>query len=383
MPTGLSGAASCGAHDLAALEMHPADRGGRGVGDPRSRDDDTRRGSPLLGAVLLALLPPAFLGVAYFLFVEYKFGGALGADPALRLYVRLGGAVLVAISLALAAACGYLVAERFLRPLRLLLRLAESGEVQPGRADTLRERGREFFDLHRLLRVLVNQNKAGARAMEELEQLRVALARFREEISRTGLHGIQPEVTVTGPLREVAVHVQAKRSHLLSFFRDLRERVGRVREEMERLAPVLGIEDGAGDTETGARAMAETPAATGSRVATNTQLAMDKLVATTGVGAAVERLRRLGTVLALESARAGGSPAARAAEMLERFHAALGDLEATLDGSSPAVSNPGNGRAEWVRLPPAADRAQVRERWRLVLDGIQSIERRLEEVEER
>lgn len=330
--------------------------------DPRSRDDDERRGSPPRGAVLLALLPPVFLGVAYFLIVEYKFGKVLQANPLLRLDlldVRVGGGVLVALSLVLAAACGYLVAERFLRPLRLLLRLAESGEVQPGRAETLRERGREFFDLHRLLRVLVNQNKAGARAMEELEELRAALARFREEISRTGLHGIQPEVTATGPLRDVAVQVQAKRSHLLSFFRDLHERVGRLRLEMEQLGAALGMEDGA--LETGAVAGA----------------------AAVGVGASLEHLRRLGTVLALESARAGGRPAQRAAEMLDRFHTGLGELEAVLKVLPPGAGDCVERREEQIRLPAPADHAELRERWRLVLDGIQSVERRLEEVEER
>lgn len=327
--------------------------------ESRSRDQGHRGGGPRGRAVLLVLLPPAFLCAAYFLLEELVLRPALRDDPSLCFMLRLGGAGLAAISLILAAACGYLLAEHFLRPLRLILRLAESGEVQPERVDSLRARGREYADLHRLLRVLVNQNKAGARAMEELDQLRAALARFREEFSRTGLHGIPPEVTVMGPVREVAGHVQAKRNHLLSFFRDLRERVGRVRLELEQLSPHLDLQDEPVDVGEGIAA------------------------ATEDVSASLNRLRQLGTVLALESARAGGQPARRAADMLDRFHAGLGELEATIEALPGAVRGNGNRRATEPDPAAAPDRAALRERWRLLLEGIESIERRLEEVEER
>ncbi len=329
--------------------------------EPRTRDQGRRRGSPRGRAALLVLLPSAFLGVAYFLYVEIVLRQAGPFDAQTRLLLRVGGGVLVLISLVLAAACGYLLAERFLRPLRLILRLAESGDMQPERAVSLEERGREYFDLHRLLRVLVNQNKAGARAMEELDQLRAALARFREELSRTGLHGIPPEVTAAGPLREVAVHLQTKRSQLLSFFRDLRERVGRVRLELQRLDDPGG---GAPADAGGVRAGPTGPSAPAA-----------------AVGAALERLRQLGTVLALESARAGNAPAPRAAELLERFHACLGELEAVL----PMLSLARAGSAGPDPADPAAvpGGGELQERWRLLLEGIESVERRLEEVEER
>lgn len=309
--------------------------------------------------MLLVLLPPAFLCAAYFLLEELVLRPALRSDLSLCLALRLGGAALAVISLIFAAACGYLLAEHFLRPLRLILRLAESGEAQPDRVDSLHERGREYADLHRLLRVLVNQNKAGARAMEELDQLRAALARFREEFSRTGLHGIPPEVTAIGPVREVAAHVQAKRNHLLSFFRDLHERVGRIRLELEQMRACLNPEDERREFGEGLAAAAA------------------------DVGASLDRLRQLGTVLALESARAGGQPAQRAADMLDRFHAGLGELEATIEALPRAVHS--NGVRWPVEPDPAAasDRVELRERWRLLLEGIESIERRLEEVEER
>lgn len=308
--------------------------------------------------MLLVLLPPAFLCGAYFLFEELVLRPALRADPLLSL-ARWGGAALAVISLVLAAACGYLLAEHFLRPMRLILRLAESGEVRPDRVDSLHERGREYAELHRLLRVLVNQNKAGARAMEELDQLRAALARFREEFSRTGLHGIPPDVTAVGPVREIAAQVQGKRSHLLAFFRDLHERVGRVRLELEQLSPCLDLEGERKEPGEGVAAAA------------------------VEVGAALERLRQLGTVLALESARAGGQPARRAADMLDRFHAGLGELEANIAAPPPAVHANGNPRAVEPVGGAASDRVELRERWRLLLEGIGSIERRLEEVEER
>ena len=329
------------------------------MADARMREVGRRGGGPRGRAVLLVLLPTAFLCAAYFLFEELVLRPALGADPALCLLMRLGGGVVAALSLIFAAACGYLLAEHFLRPVRLILRLAESGEVQPERMDSLRARGREYADLHRLLRVLVNQNKAGARAMEELEQLRAALARFREEFSRTGLHGIPPEVTATGPVREVAGHVQAKRNHLLSFFRDLRERVGRVRSELEQLSTLL-------PPEAEAARLGESVAA-----------------AAAGVSASLDRLRQIGTVLALESARTGGHPAPRAADLLCRFHAGLGELETSIEALPRALRGNGDGRPVGLEPGAAPARLDWRAQWRSVLDGIESIERRLDEVEER
>ena len=90
--------------------------------------------------------------------------------------------------------------------------------------------------------MLVSQNKAGARAMEELEQLRIALAHFREEIARTGQHGIVPEIHAAGPLPEIGASLQIKRRHLLAFFGDLRERVRRVSEELRELGRIAGLE---------------------------------------------------------------------------------------------------------------------------------------------
>jgi hypothetical protein len=329
------------------------------VREPWREDLGPRPGNPRGRAVLLVLVSPAFLGAAYFLFVEFMFREPQALDDRTRMALRLGGAGLVLISLVLAAACGYLLAERFLRPLRLILRLAESGEIQPDRAHSLWERGREYLDLHRLLHVLVNQNQTGARAMEELDELRAALAHFREEFSRTGLHGIPPEVTVTGPVSEVALHVQSKRNHLLSFFRDLRERVGRVRLELERLGASLDLEG------------------------ENQEMGESATAAAAAVNASLNRLRQLGTVLALESARAGGAPARRAAELLDRFHVGLGDLESRLETLPPAQRGNGNLRMAESGSAPSVGRAEMRERWRLLLEGIESIERRLEEAEER
>ena len=342
--------------------------------EPHTPDGDRQRGGSRGRTGILVLLPPAFLGAAYFLFVEYVLREPLAVGASTRFLLRLGGAGLVVLSLILAAACGYLLGERFLRPLRLLLRLAESGEMQPDRAETLRARGREYLDLHRLLRVLVNQNKAGARAMEELDELRSAHARFRDEFSRTGLHGIPPEVSTNGPMHDVAVQVQARRNNLLSFFRDLRERVGKMRLELEELGAALGLD--AGTAGSGDGGFGDGSGGCGEEGAPDAGLGL-------AVAARVERLRQLGTVLALESARSAGLPAPRAAELLDRFHAGLGELESILESLPGVAGTPPAGSVRGILSMAPESREGLRDRWRRALDGIESFERRLDEVEER
>jgi hypothetical protein len=339
--------------------------------------EDARR--PHGRAVLLILLPVVFLGAAYFLLVEYLLREVIPAGSSLWLTLRLGGAGLIVLALALAGAFGYLVVERLMRPLRLLLRVAETSEVAPGPPPWLRGRAWEVHDLYRLLSVLVSQNKAGARAMEELEQLRIALAHFREEVTRTGQHGIIPEVHAAGPLAEIGASLQTKRANLLGFFSDLRERVAQVAGEVDRLGAAVGPSAGGEERAPGESPEVERipetempPAADGER----------REESALRVVASVDRLRQYGTVLALETARAAGLPGSRAGELFARFESGLDDLEKLV--SALAASNGGaRDRTADLETEAASLREAYRSSWRRLAEAVELIERRLVEVEER
>jgi len=366
----------------------------------RDRFED-REGSargPLAGSVLLIVLPTVFLGATYFLLVEYTLRDLLAGAVERRLALRLGGGALIFLSPVLSVGFGWLVVDRLMRPLRLLLRLPENGGLLPRGAPLLHTRIREYHDLYRLLGVLLNQQKAGTRALEELEELREALAHLREELSRTGQHGIPPLVTAVGPLRDIGASLAGKRHHLLAFFADLRERVQRLREELVATGAAAGLVTDAPSVEAspaleeeraGAAASA-TPAGPADEPAPAERLLP--------VSHSVERLRQIGTVLALEAARVGGSPGKRASELLERFHGGLAELEELLGQGllDPAGRNngdreaaervAGNARARAEDLSAAecaAEREAVRVRWAGLIEGLEALERRLAEAEER
>ncbi len=350
------------------------------------RDDHAR--GPFAGSILLVVLPTAFLGAAYFLLVEYTLRDLLPGAADRRLALRLGGGALVVLSLVLSVGFGWLVVDRLMRPLRLLIRLPENGELSPRGAALLHTRIREYHDLYRLLGVLLNQKKAGTRALEELEELREALARLREELARTGQHGIPPIVTAVGPLNDIGLSLAAKRVHLLEFFADLRERTRRLRGELTALGQAAGLDRP--PVEVDATVSADTLAP---------------------VSTSIERLRQIGTVFALEAARSGGGPGRRASELLERFQGGLTDLEEFLrsvalhpagsdNGGRPrepvtsdlddAVASAALGRADPAAsdgIPAVAGSGsgpdQSRAAWLRLVEGMEALERRLAEAEER
>ena len=350
------------------------------------RDDHAR--GPFAGSILLVVLPTAFLGAAYFLLVEYTLRDLLPGAADRRLALRLGGGALVVLSLVLSVGFGWLVVDRLMRPLRLLIRLPENGELSPRGAALLHTRIREYHDLYRLRGVLLNQKKAGTRALEELEELREALARLREELARTGQHGIPPIVTAVGPLNDIGLSLAAKRVHLLEFFADLRERTRRLRGELTALGQAAGLDRP--PVEVDATVSADTLAP---------------------VSTSIERLRQIGTVFALEAARSGGGPGRRASELLERFQGGLTDLEEFLrsvalhpagsdNGGRPrepvtsdlddAVASAALGRADPAAsdgIPAVAGSGsgpdQSRAAWLRLVEGMEALERRLAEAEER
>lgn len=371
------------------------------------------------------MLPPAFLGLSYFLFVECVLETRLPSGTFLSLLLRAGGLGLVLISLVLAGACGYLVGDRLIRPVRLLLQLAESGGLPSSRALFLQSRGREIYELYRLVSVLVNQNKSGARALEELERLRAALQELRDAVAHTGQHGVPVPIGALpdGLVAEIGAGLQRKRLHLLAFFRELRERVKALREEMIQLGETLeldpnaepratapdavareeGQEPGATSPTAGGRAEAAPPDRSASKNAGESESGVDELTAAR-IHESVERLRRFGTVLVLEAARLGSLPGKRAGELFDRFQSGLGDMEAVLEslprsgngrGSPAPASGPGGDGGRWTTgsprpdaAPPAtpdggqAAHAEASALWVRMIKGLDTLDLVLAEVEE-
>lgn len=347
--------------------------------------------------VLLVLLPTAFLGVTYFLFIEYLLQGLTAQYAGIQMTARAGGAVLVTLSIIVATAVGYLLLDRILRPLRVLVRLVQGGDVpDSGRMDP-ETRCREMSELYRVVGTLVRQNQAGAKALEELEGLRTALATFREEIGRTGQHGILPRLAeaTNGPLAAISEHIQRNRSQLVSFFSDLRDRVQAVKAEVNSLAEIPVIAPG-GRVEQAAISRGnphfpgQLPESDPSRMISG-QLSETE----TAVNASIERLRRLGTVLTLDAGASVRADGSRVGRHLESYLTELADLERAQVALTAAL----RGEADRVAASAAAEAAhaaaeatsmdnrllnnEIKDRLRRLLDSLESLDRRLGEVEDR
>ena len=309
-----------------------------------------RRGSLRRRIVLLVALPTALLGLTYFLFVEYMLENPSGE---LGLVLRVGGAILLLLGLVLGVTSGYLLSERVTRPIRLLIRLADSGETEAGRTTFLHHREWEIFELYRRVHSLAQQNRAGARAVEELESLRSGLASLRGELSRRGQHGILPAITLPAeaPWSEIAQSLEANRQRSLAFIAELAERTSALRRELELLGESLGLANAGQFVSVGDFTDSQRDAARATlRPAT------------------LGRVRRIGTVLALETERLRPANGDSLGQWLDRFEHDMCALEAEVDS---LVS--GHGEEQ-------KDRSRT-DRWRQILDSLAALERRAHEVE--
>lgn len=332
--------------------------------------------------VVMITLPTAILGLIYFLFVEYV-GWTSGGDSTLAL--RLGGAIVILLGLVLGITCGYLLSEKVIRPIRLLIRLADPLDTPPARSGFLHHLDWEIFDLYRRVNALVQQNRAGARAVQELEDLRQGIGVLRHELTRRGQHGILPAVNLPseGVWGEIGASLEENRGRSLSFLAELRERARHLHHEVELLDP-------------GPQVVSPRQAA---------QPVAELTAAVPGTGAAsraepfppsAARVRRTGTVLALETERLSRAPGQAPGAWLDRFDSDMRQLEEDLAAlrrltpAGSAVSAEASGAAEHHEGPGVSvDRASStewelrRERWNEALRSIDALERRLREVESR
>lgn len=325
------------------------------------RSDASPRGSLRLRLAIWVALPVLVLGASYFLFVEYVLESqGLGVDG-VRIALRIGGAALIAISLVLAAACGFLIADRVSRPIRALLRLADSGELTSGRSVFLHNRDWEVFPLYRKVNALVQQNQAGAKALAELESQRTSIDRLRQELQRTGQHGIALPVSLGEPgrLEPILEVMEANRTRLLSFFTELRERVEELRAEAEQLrGPLDRIAQ---------EALAPAESTNGHG---QSPRGMESVLQ---MRSSLSRLRRLGTVWSLEAERAR---AAQTGEIYERFAREVDEMDRSIELATQEMESA-------RRNGHSSELTRMLESWSSLVERVGSLARRLDEVSDR
>ena len=194
---------------------------------------DAQRSSIRTRAVVLSVLPVLFLGVTYFLQVEF-FLRPSPEEAGIPPLLRYGGAAIALLFAVAAFGCGFYIADQFRRPFHAMLRSIDGGGHDPG-AESPHEPMLSDPDVRRLLaRVgnLIQQNRAGIQALRELESLQ----REATEIT-TSLRRAEER-------REIPVTLAASGSTMCV---ELERFVGILREEMwgiegglERLAGLIG-----------------------------------------------------------------------------------------------------------------------------------------------
>jgi len=347
----------------------PIDEPEESAGRPRSRG--------LRGwAIALTLFPAALCGLTYLALVEYALAGRSDISDGSLGLLRAGGLGLVALTTILAAACGHVLSERFTRPVRLLLRLAETGELPQGQAAFTHGPQWEVFELYRRVGALVHQNQSGARAIQELERTRIALAALQRVLARPGQHGLIAELPPDdeSSLVEIVQPLAANRARLVQFFAELRERVGVARNQLERLGEAAGWDR---DEESFSDELVS-PAIPRVPAVVLEESPKAPALAALGPSAyeSLSRVRRVGTVLALESERLAGPNGDEIGGWFARFEAEVDAAERQLEQFVTLQLGPGPN-------PSDAARAELALTWRETREALATIETRLAEMESR
>ena len=158
--------------------------------------------------------------------------------------LRVGGVFLVLIALLVAVTCGFLVVDRVTRPVRLLLRLVESGELESGGGVFLHHREWEIFHLYRRVHALVLQNRSAADALGKLRQLEETVHDLLEDLRRPVTHGVlpslgEPAAEADGSLRELVDQLASHRARLLEYLADLTTQTTEIRKRVTELETAL------------------------------------------------------------------------------------------------------------------------------------------------
>lgn len=388
-----------------------------------------RQGSMRSRLVFLVTLPVIVLGTSYFLFVEYVLQDQWLPETGPWVALRVGGVFLIVIAVLVAVTCGFLVVDRVTRPVRLLLRLVESGELESGGGVFLHHREWEIFQLYRRIHALVLQNRSAAEAATRLRELEEALHALLQDMERPSTHGVPPHIspqegTPDETVRSLIDRLSLHRARLLDYLADLTVQASEIRTRVGELEVALGdasvgmrraaktVEDavsafdaaaafsaaapprhassngeagrtGSEDsTDNGhpdARPAIQVPATRTAPSATGSDgwRAADALVAADAeelveeverAFGSLERVRQLGVVAALEAERSGASESRRVGDIFERFQSGVGDLERALDA--------------WVAAS-LAERPQVDERAEAAIEQVALAQTALEREADR
>jgi hypothetical protein len=161
-------------------------------GPDRLRQNEAHSGFLRTRAVFLTLLPVLFLGTIYFLLVEYALHETLGLAHVM-LMLRIGGGALIVLFLVVALGCGLSIHDHMRRPMQAIQHAIDGNGfyVSEPETDLPVTSDPEVRRLLLRVRALVQQNRAGAQALSELDAVRVdkgelaeALRKMREDLER-------------------------------------------------------------------------------------------------------------------------------------------------------------------------------------------------------
>ncbi|MBP6875360.1 MAG: hypothetical protein KBD56_04765 [Candidatus Eisenbacteria bacterium] len=191
----------------------------------RDRRDPGRSSGLRTRLLILFLIPVMLLGLVGLLTqAAWRSDGDHGSSGVSVIFpLCFLAAILLATGLALYAG------DRLARPIAWLLRAMDAGELSPPGSSERPAADWELDLLSRKVQVLLKQNLSGARAVEELENLRSEMAAILEEAAAEGLEG-------RGWTAKGATHPLTRR--LLEYFRS---RAERIRDESDGLARLQGL----------------------------------------------------------------------------------------------------------------------------------------------
>ena len=180
--------------------------------DPQVLSRKSVHGSPTRNwALFLCVLPTLLLGATYFLLVEFALREPRVAGGGVLTILRFGGMALGLLFVLAALGCGLVLADRFLRPLKALLRVAEGSEGPDGSQGStayLSTSDPELRGIFVRVRILVQQNRTGGEALRELESLHGEVAELCNALRRVGGRILQVQPTQVRPDGPAAMILQ-------------------------------------------------------------------------------------------------------------------------------------------------------------------------------
>jgi len=372
------------------------------MSDPELRDDAGSSRTAFRGRLIfLVTVPVLLLGGSYFLFIEYLFARPEVEFAEVVTALRIGGAAFITLGVVLALCCGFVVVGRMTRSTRLLLRFIETGSLPSGAISFLYRSDWDAFYLFRRIQALFRQSRSEDTTVSELQSLNSSLIQLKTEIEGGGVRGLaESGEKASGVVGEITERLRTNRRELAHFFGDLRAQTESLRAGIEELRPSQFPVDGTIRPEP-PRAHLEMVTRIGNGTSghgggngnhrseigvSGPDHPSDSLTEAgeSALDQATERIRQLGSVLALEMERVGPDPDGLGLRY-QRFAEALETLESAVADVSPMKA--GSESADEREEPKGPDEATELEkfttRWRHLEESLGILQQRLDEVADR